>query len=210
MSIQQSYNAWAEQYDTNINKTRDLEAKALRETLAPLTVSSCLEIGCGTGKNTVRLAERAAILTSVDFSEEMLQRAKEKVTAPHVNFVQADITKDWHFADSATYDLVSFSLVLEHISDIDAVFRKTAKALKPGGNVYVGELHPFKQYAGSKARFDAADGTTHVVDCYTHHVSAFIHAAKNNGLVVADLKEYFDEDDATKPPRLLVLLFKKP
>lgn len=209
MSIQQSYNAWAEQYDTNINKTRDLEAVALRETLAPLNIASCLEVGCGTGKNAVWLAEKAASLTSVDFSEEMLQKAKEKVTAAHVNFVQADINHDWHFAEPAAYDLVSFSLVLEHISDIDTVLKKTAKALKAGGYVYIGELHPFKQYAGSKARFDVADGTIHVVDCYTHHTSDFVHAAKNHGLAIADLKEYFDEDDTAKPPRLLVLLFKK-
>ena len=209
MSIQQSYNAWAQQYDTNINKTRDLEAIALRETLAPLGITTCLEIGCGTGKNAVWLAGRVASLTSVDFSEEMLQKAKEKVTAPHVKFVQADINNDWHFAETAAYDLVSFSLVLEHISDIDAVFKKTAEALKPGGYVYVGELHPFKQYAGSKARFEV-DGDTHVVDCYTHHVSDFVAAAKKPRLTVADVKEYFDEDDKTKPPRLLVLLFKKP
>lgn len=209
MGIQQSYNAWAEQYDTNINKTRDLEAVALRQTLAPLKLNACLEIGCGTGKNTVWLAEKAASLTSVDFSEEMLQKAKEKVTAGHVKFIQADINKDWHFAEGAAYNLVSFSLVLEHISDIDAVFSKTVKALKPGGYVYIGELHPFKQYAGSKARFDAADGTTHVVDCYTHHVSDFIAAAKKHGLAIEDVKEYFDEDDITKPPRLLVLLLKR-
>jgi len=209
MSIQQSYNAWAQQYDTNINKTRDLEAIALRETVAPLMVASCLEIGCGTGKNSIWLAEKVGSLTSVDFSEEMLMHAKEKVTAGHVRFVQADINQHWHFAETATYDLVSFSLVLEHISDIDAVFKKAADALKPGGYVYIGELHPFKQYAGSKARFDAADGTTHVVDCYTHHVSDFVKAAHNHGLSVADVKEYFDEDDTVKLPRLLVLLFNK-
>lgn len=51
--VQQAYNSWAQQYDSNENKTRDLEARSLRETLAPLTFEHCLEIGCGTGKNTV-------------------------------------------------------------------------------------------------------------------------------------------------------------
>jgi hypothetical protein len=31
MNTQQAYNSWSEQYDTNENKTRDLEAISLRE-----------------------------------------------------------------------------------------------------------------------------------------------------------------------------------
>lgn len=124
MGIRHSYNAWAQQYDTNKNKTRDMEGVALRETLAPFNVSSCLEIGCGTGKNSVWFAGKATSLTSVDFSEEMLKHAKEKVTAMNVQFVQADITDEWNFTGREYYDLVTFSLVLEHISNLDYILKK--------------------------------------------------------------------------------------
>ena len=50
MDVEKAYNLWADQYDTNHNKTRDLEAISLRETLADLKFDNCLEIGCGTGK----------------------------------------------------------------------------------------------------------------------------------------------------------------
>ena len=63
MDTQQSYNIWAQQYDTNNNKTRDLEATALRHTLSAIAFDNCLEIGCGTGKNTVWLTERAKTVT---------------------------------------------------------------------------------------------------------------------------------------------------
>jgi hypothetical protein len=33
MNVKKAYNKWAEQYDTNNNKTRDLEAMALRKNL---------------------------------------------------------------------------------------------------------------------------------------------------------------------------------
>ena len=36
MKVQEAYNIWAEQYDTNANKTRDLEALSLRNSLAEL------------------------------------------------------------------------------------------------------------------------------------------------------------------------------
>lgn len=207
MNTQEAYNNWASQYDTNINKTRDLEGKALRTVLSGISFESCLEIGCGTGKNTVWFAEKAGQITSVDLSEEMLAKAKEKITTDKVQFVQADITTDWRFRNQL-YDLVSFSLVLEHIETLDHIFKETAAALKPGGHVYIGELHPFKQYAGSKARFETAEGVQ-VVDCFNHHITDFIQAAQKNGLTLVEINEYFDEDNRNEMPRILTLLFEK-
>ena len=114
MNVQQAYDVWASQYDTNQNKTRDLEARSLRETLRAIDVSRCLEIGCGTGKNTQWLVEKAEHIIAVDLSEEMLAKAREKIKTDHVTFRQADITTEWVFADGL-YNLVVFSLVLEHI-----------------------------------------------------------------------------------------------
>ena len=205
--VQQAYNSWAQQYDSNENKTRDLEARSLRETLAPLSFTHCLEIGCGTGKNTVWLLTKAATVTAVDLSEEMLAKAKEKITSPNVTFVQTDITKPWLFA-TQQYDLVGFSLVLEHIEELQPVFTKVAAVLKPGGYLYISELHPFKQYNGSKARFETAEGTQ-VVTCYNHHITDFTNAGKANGLDLVSITEYFDDGDRNTIPRLLTLLFKK-
>ena len=205
--VQQAYNSWAQQYDSNENKTRDLEAKSLTETLARLSFDHCLEIGCGTGKNTVWLLEKAATVTAVDLSEEMLAKAKKKIASPNVTFVQADITQPWTFA-TKTYDLVGFSLVLEHIEYLEPVFANVAAVLKPGGYLYISELHPFKQYNGSKARFETAEGTQ-VVTCFNHHITDFITAANANGLSILIINEYFDGDDKTTIPRLLTLLFRK-
>ena len=207
MNVKQAYAQWAEQYDTNLNKTRDLEAISLRKTLPGLGFKSCLEIGCGTGKNTQWLSGKTQHLTAVDLTEEMLEKAKEKVQASHVVFVAADITQPWDFC-SQTYDLVTFSLVLEHIEDIHTVFKKVAMVTDPGALVYVGELHPFRQYGGSKARFETEEGTT-VVTCFTHHLSAFTSAAAEAGFGIEAVNEFFDDDDRTKVPRILTLLFRK-
>jgi ubiquinone/menaquinone biosynthesis C-methylase UbiE len=180
MSVEQAYNSWAEQYDTNINKTRDVEATSLREMLASIEFEECLEIGCGTGKNTGWLITKAKHITAIDLSEEMLAKAKEKIKDSNVEFIQADITKDWTFVKKQ-YDLVTFSLVLEHIKDLETIFKKVAASLKQGGYVYAGELHPFKQYSGSKARFETSEGL-HVVDCYNHHVSDLYRRRSKAGL----------------------------
>ncbi len=126
MEIKDGYNLWAEQYDTNANKTRDLEGKAFRENLAGYNPGKCLEIGCGTGKNTEWLLQNAEHITAVDFSEEMIARAKEKIHSDKVQFIQADIRDSWDFLNSQ-YDLVSFSLVLEHIQNLDHIFQEASR-----------------------------------------------------------------------------------
>ncbi len=208
MNVQQAYNQWAQQYDTNQNKTRDLEAVALKNTLHEITFEHCLEIGCGTGKNTEWLLQHAKKITAVDLSEGMLAKAKEKIVTQNVTFLQANITAPWHFGQ-VTFDLVTFSLVLEHIENLVPVFTEAFKALKSGGLVYIGELHPFKQYSGSKARFETTEGTQ-IVTCFNHHVSEFVQAARKSGFLLEDLNEYFDGDDKTNLPRILTLVLRKP
>lgn len=206
-SIQSAYNRWAEVYDSNKNKTRDLEAVSIREVLSGNFYENCLEIGCGTGKNTLFLAEHSRKLTAVDFSEEMLLKAREKVSSDNVNFVQADINTDWNFAKSP-YDLVTFSLVLEHIENLNVIFEKVKAVTADESVVYIGELHPFKQYTGTKARFET-DLQTEVLKCFNHHVSDFTTAAHNYGFVLEIIREYFDTDGESHVPRILSLLFRK-
>ncbi|HVK97002.1 MAG TPA: class I SAM-dependent methyltransferase [Flavisolibacter sp.] len=207
MSIQQAYNQWADQYDNNVNKTRDLEAIALRKTLEDAHFNSCLEIGCGTGKNTEWLLRKAESITSVDFSFEMLQKAREKITSSKVKFIQADIMKEWSFCNGK-YDLMVFSLVLEHIENLAQIFCEASKYLSDNGKIYIGELHPFKQYSGSKARFGKGS-EEEVLDCYTHHISDFVQSAKNHNFHIDDLNEFFDVDATTTLPRILTLVFRK-
>jgi hypothetical protein len=98
--------------------------------------------------------------------------------------------------------------MLEHIEDLDAVFQKLAKVSDTGTRVYIGELHPFKQYAGSKARFETETGTQ-VVTCFNHHVTDFIQAANASGFQLILIDEQFDDADRSQLPRILNLLFEK-
>jgi ubiquinone/menaquinone biosynthesis C-methylase UbiE len=207
MDIANAYNSWSSQYDTNENKTRDLEALALKKILQGKSFKHCLEIGCGTGKNTSWLLSICDQITAIDLSKGMLDIAKNKIQSDKVNFIEVDIKNDWTFAKH-TYDLVTFSLMLEHIEDLDAVFQKVSKVTAVGSLVYIGELHPFKQYAGSKARFETESGTQ-VVTCFNHHVTDFIQAANASGFQLIQLDEQFDDADRSQIPRILNLLFEK-
>ena len=207
MNVEAAYNIWSEQYDTNENKTRDLEAISLRKILAGNQFKHCLEVGCGTGKNTEWLINICTQITAIDLSEGMLEKAKEKIQSDKVAFHIVDILKDWTFSESK-YDLVTFSLMLEHIENLESIFQKLAGVTDKETKVYIGELHPFKQYAGSKARFETTTGTE-VVTCFNHHITDFINAANNNGFKLLLLEEQFDEGERNQIPRILNLLFEK-
>jgi ubiquinone/menaquinone biosynthesis C-methylase UbiE len=189
------------------NKTRDLEKRAGQNMLATISFASVLELGCGTGKNTAWLNERAKQHLAVDLSEGMLEKARQKVNSGHVGFQQADITGPWNFV-SAKVDLVTCSLILEHIENLGFIFSEAAKVLNEDGHFYVCELHPYKQYSGSKARFETGEGTQ-VLQCFVHHVSDYTRAAAENGFAIETVEEWFDEDERSNPPRLLSFLFRK-
>ena len=207
MSIEKSYDHWSSQYDINKNRTRDLDQKTTRASLEFLNFNSVLELGCGTGKNTRWLKERASNIMAVDFSEKMLDLARKKITSGNVKFQKADITKDWSWANHS-YDMVTCNLVLEHIKDLDPIFENVFSKLDNGGHFFISELHPFKQYTGTKARFHSG-GRLIELETFTHHVSEYLNAATKAGFELIKLQEHFDED-GNETPRLLSLLFKKP
>lgn len=208
MNVKEAYNIWSEQYDINVNKTRDLEAMSIRENLKEHHFENCLEIGCGTGKNTAWLGSIAENILAIDLSEEMLAKAKLKIHAENVNFIQADINKEWNFIDNKKIDLVTFSLVLEHIENLDSIFQRLNEKVNSNGIIYIGELHPFKQYNGSKARFENIDGLQ-TVTCFNHNISDFVNAARKFNFQLIDINEYFDDNDKNTIPRILTMIFKK-
>lgn len=207
MDIQNAYNEWSGTYDSDENLTRDLDRRVTMELLGNLQFDSILEIGCGTGKNTVFLAQIGSVVHAVDFSQGMIEKAKEKVQADNVHFALMDVNQPWDFA-SEFFDLITCNLVLEHVEDLNFVFRESARVLQPNGYFFVDELHPFRQYDGKKARFTRNEEQIQV-NAFTHHISDFFNSATNHGLSLAKLNEYWHEADQNKLPRIMSLLFEK-
>ena len=100
MNIEKAYNIWADQYDTNSNKTRDLDTKSTIKTLNKFDFSKVIELGCGTGKNTTFLLKKADKIIGLDFSKEMLNKAKAKIKDERVEFRKADLTAEWNIEPS--------------------------------------------------------------------------------------------------------------
>lgn len=207
MLNEQLYDTWSATYDTQENKTRDLEKLAARQIISSIPFETVIELGCGTGKNTVWLAEKAKCVIAVDSSKQMQEVAKQKIKNHNVDFIQADITKTWNLG-SAEANLIMCSLILEHIEDLDFVFREVFSHLAANGHFYICELHPFRQYSGSKARFETADGIR-ILECFTHHISDYAETARKNNFHLIQLNEWFDAGDREDVPRLISFLYEK-
>jgi ubiquinone/menaquinone biosynthesis C-methylase UbiE len=207
MSIEKAYNIWADQYDTNQNKTRDLDSISTIQTLNKYNFSNVIELGCGTGKNTSFLLKKAEKVIGLDFSQEMLKRAQEKITDQRVEFQKADLRMNWKIDDDFA-DLITSSLVLEHIENLDFVFNQVNRKLKKDGLFFVSELHPFKQYSGSKAKFESENGTQEL-ETFVHHISEYLKVAIENGFELVELEEWFDDQNKIGIPRLIGIVFRK-
>ncbi|MBL8631331.1 MAG: class I SAM-dependent methyltransferase [Rhodospirillaceae bacterium] len=209
--VSSAYNQWSATYDQVANKTRDLSAKVLRSQSLPLNGATVIEMGCGTGLNTAYLAVLAGHVTALDFSEGMMAQAKTKVASDRVIFKQCDITQGWPVSDQ-TADVVVGNLVLEHIADLSPVFAHAFRALKPGGQMFVCELHSAKQMLGKKAVFtDTATGQDVDFPAYFHDVSDYANAALSVGFQIVQMNEWRDDDsNKMEPPRLITFRFVKP
>jgi SAM-dependent methyltransferase len=97
---------------------------------------SVLEIGCGAGRMTRRLAELFGQVIALDVSAEMLKRAREALAdKDNVGFLQGNGADLSGVADQSV-DLVFSYITLQHVPTVKGQLgyvRETARVLRPGG-----------------------------------------------------------------------------
>ncbi|HVE79057.1 MAG TPA: methyltransferase domain-containing protein [Gemmatimonadaceae bacterium] len=208
--VARAYDRWAASYDADDNATRDLDAQVVRWAPVALAGRDVLELGCGTGKNTGWLAERARSVLGLDFSAGMLARARARVGAAHVRFVRHDVRERWPVPDAAV-DVVVGNLVLEHVADLVPVYAEAARVLRSAGQLLLCELHPERQRRGGQARFsDPVSGVTVLVAAHLHTVAEYVNGGIAAGLTLRHLGEWLEPAATPEaPPRLLSLLFER-
>ena len=207
--IASAYNTWSRTYDTVENRTRDLAAKAIRAENLDLRNKAVLEIGCGTGSNTRYLAEHAHSVTALDFSAGMLTHARANVSDNNVHFAEQDLNQHWNVG-SASFDLIVCTLVLEHIENLEHIFKESRRVLRPGGEFLFCELHPFRQLTGVQAQFQDQSDETTLIPAFLHNISDYVNIALDAGFEILRLDELSDEEDKANSalPRLLAVHVK--
>jgi SAM-dependent methyltransferase len=102
--------------------------------------SLVLEAGCGIGAQTVILAKNSpqARITSIDISEDSLNKARERATKEGVTNVEFRVENifDLPFADES-FDHVFVCFVLEHLKEPVKALASLRRVLRTGGTITV-------------------------------------------------------------------------
>jgi trans-aconitate methyltransferase len=98
------------------------------ELLAPRSGERILDLGCGTGHLTGRIAEAGVETLGIDISPKMIEQARKNY--PNLRFEVADGT-DFHFDE--TFDAVFSNAAIHWMKDPEAVVRSVWQALRPFG-----------------------------------------------------------------------------
>ena len=116
-----------------------------------------LELACGTGLWTERLAPLTSELTCVDASPEVIALNRRRVGAEHVDYVCADL---FEWQPPRRYDFVFFGFWLSHVpaGAFIPFWSMVARALAPGGRVFFVDSrnHPAAREGEYAARAPAA------------------------------------------------------
>jgi len=102
--------------------------------------NTVLEIGCGAGRLTSKLAERARSVIALDVSAGMLERARQRCRQqPHVRFVAASVT-EWEPPARESLDAIVCVATLHHLAAPEAALARWATWLRPGGSLVIVDL----------------------------------------------------------------------
>ena len=196
------YDRWAPNYDEEGNPLLALEEPEADRALGEVTGLAVLDVGTGTGRHALRLAARGARVTAIDFSDEMVAKARAKKGADRVRFENHDVTERLPYPDGS-FDRVLSALVLEHVPDVEAFLRELARVTRADGRIVVTAMHPAMFLRGVSARFrDQGTGEFLRPRSYAMQLSDYVMAALSADLRIVALVERAPDDAlAARVPR---------
>lgn len=125
----------------------DLWMNAIASCAGQVSISSVLDLGCGTGRFSQALASRfAADVVGVDPSAKMLQQALAKPHNPRIRYALG--CGEEIPLRSRSVDLVFMSMVFHHFKSSGLVARECGRVLRDGGLVFLraGTLEEISSY----------------------------------------------------------------
>lgn len=130
------YKLWSPFYDLFFNKGVFLKAR--KAVFSDITFSpgeKVLFVGCGTGADLEFVPLYEVEATAIDFSQDMLDKAKVKFRHSHAEFLQMD-AQNLTFMDE-TFDIVIASLLLSVVPDPQKTMGQIIRVTKINGRILI-------------------------------------------------------------------------
>ncbi|HWL58019.1 MAG TPA: class I SAM-dependent methyltransferase [Paracoccus sp. (in: a-proteobacteria)] len=148
-AVERSYARWAPIYDRTFGAVTQVGRRRATALLSELG-GSVLEVGVGTGL-ALRHYDRRVTVTGVDYSAEMLEKARAKVAAEGLQNVAAlhrMDARELDFADES-FDHVAAMHVISVVPEPERVMSEIARVVRPGGSVVI--VNHFARKTGALA-----------------------------------------------------------
>ena len=109
-----------------------------------------LDLGCSTGALTEKLSANAEHVLAIDASSKALDLARQKVTAPNVEFKRQSIENAPEMVKPGSCDAIVASRSLHHCEALPSLIRALVSLLNTNGRLIILELYGTGIYAGNK------------------------------------------------------------
>ena len=188
--VRDGYDRWAMVYDDDQNPLQALEGPLVQQACGNVQGLRVLDMGCGTGRHTLWLAQAGAEVTGIDFSEAMLAKAHEKAKGYSIDLIVHDLHQRLPF-ETGQFDMVVSGLVLEHIADLAHYFSEIARVLGNPGRAVVSAMHPAMFLRDSQAQFtDPNSGDKVRPGSLSHQLSDVVMGAVSASLELVHFAEH--------------------
>jgi SAM-dependent methyltransferase len=135
----QSFDRTAADYDRLGELSENDSFRSWLVSVLPPAGGRALDLGCGTGRHAVLLAERFTHVDAIDLSLPMIEIARTKRSRPNITYRQADLLKT---SGSGEYGLVLSVMTLHHVPDLQAALAHIKELLAPGGRIVLVDPYP--------------------------------------------------------------------
>lgn len=115
---------------------------ALFRLIDGLESKNVLDAGCGEGYLSRMLANSGAAVTGVDYSERMIQLARDKTSEElKISFLHGNC-EDLSFLEDKSFDLIVSNMVIQDLSNYESAISEMYRLLVDGGTFIFSILHP--------------------------------------------------------------------
>lgn len=204
-------NEWVESLKINQVRTNILIPETLK-ILGDIKGKRALDLGCGEGGYSRLIASKGAIVTGVDFSENLINEALKQNHTNEIEYYVRDVCFLEGIEDKK-FDFIVSAMCLMAVENLEVAMKEAYRVLKPGGEFLISILHPcfgFKEYFNEGPYQEILSEHFGKPITFWHKtLSNTINCMLNSGFNLRSLYEPQFSNDSSQIPKILFLKFTK-